>query len=272
MDDSTSPAEVDTGQVITLAAEVYENFFVPALFAQFTGPVLSAAKVAPGDRLLDVACGTGVLARAARDSVGRDGTVTGLDLNPAMLAVARRTVGVDWRQGAAERLPFEGESFDVVVSQFGLMFFVDRAAALSEMARVLEPNGRAAIAVWASLDENPGYAAMVNLLDRLFGKAVADALRAPFALGDRQLVADLVTCAGFRDVEVAQVAGTARFSSLEAWMHTDIRGWTLADRITDEEFVKLLEHACRDLAHFVGDDGEVAFAAPALVVTGCAPE
>jgi SAM-dependent methyltransferase len=271
VDDVAKREPSDHGQVVTTAAEVYEEFFVPALFAQFTGPVLSAARVGPGQRVLDVACGTGVLARAAVDVVGPSGSVVGVDINPAMLAVAGRFPGVDWRHGAAEQLSVDSAAFDVVVSQFGLMFFADRVAALAEMVRVLTPVGRAAVAVWAALDAIPGYAAMVEVLDQLFGREAADALRAPFVLGDHALLRDVAATAGFDDIAIEKVAGTARFASLEAWMHTDIRGWTLADRIDDDQFATLLEHAHRDLAGFVGRDGTVAFDAPALVLSARAP-
>jgi ubiquinone/menaquinone biosynthesis C-methylase UbiE len=97
--------------------------------------VADAAKIASGDRVLDVGCGTGVLARAAADRVAADGQVTGLDLNKGMLAVARRLrPKIEWRQGDATKLPFADGSYDVVMSQFSLMYFPDRIAALNEMS------------------------------------------------------------------------------------------------------------------------------------------
>lgn len=112
------------------AAEAYEALHVSALFEEWTEPVLDAAEVEPGHRVLDVACGTGVLARAALSRVGPTGAVVGLDPAPGMLAVAGRIApSVDWQLGTAEALPFPDASFDRVVSQFGLMFFVDRAGA-----------------------------------------------------------------------------------------------------------------------------------------------
>src|SRR5262245_21700611 len=162
------------GQVSADAAEIYEEFYLPALFQEWTGRMADAAHVAPGQRVLDVACGTGVLARAVGDRVGPAGSDVGLDLNPGMLAVARRTApAIDWRQGRAESLPFPSASFDAVLSQFGLMFFADRPAAIREMQRALRPGGHLAVAVWASLDDTPGYAAFVALLRRLFGEETA---------------------------------------------------------------------------------------------------
>jgi ubiquinone/menaquinone biosynthesis C-methylase UbiE len=114
----------DTGQVTRSAAEVYDEFFVPALFQPWAGRVVDEARVKPGDAVLDVACGTGVVARIAAESVGPMGSVAGLDLNEGMLAVAaRRSPGVHWHHGRAEEMPFESDFFDAVVCQFGLMFF-----------------------------------------------------------------------------------------------------------------------------------------------------
>ena len=174
--ESTEPlTDADRGQVAATAAEIYEGFFLPALFQQWAVPVLEAAETSRDDHLLDVGCGTGVVAREAIARVGRDGRVVGIDPNDGMLAVARKTLGVDWRKGVAEDLPFDDDTFDVVVCQFAMMFFEDRDQAVREMQRVLRPGSRVAIATWASLFETPGYAAVVELPDRLFGSDAADA-------------------------------------------------------------------------------------------------
>ncbi len=256
------------GQLNSSAAEVYETFFVPALFGDWPPVVADAAAIRPGDRVLDVACGTGVLAREAARRVGPDGSVTGFDRNADMLSVARRmSSGIDWREGMAEALPFEENTFDAVVCQFGLMFFEDRAAALSEMHRVLKPGGRLAIAVWAALETSPGYAAMVALLDRLFGAVPADALRVPFNLGERAVLDRLVGATPLEDIGIETHPGTARFASIDAWVTTDVRGWTLADMIDDAQFDLLLSEAWQTLAEFIAPDRTVAFAAPAHVLS-----
>lgn len=260
--------DATTGQVAESAAQVYERFFVPALFGQWPDQVLRSAGVTPGMTVLDVGCGTGVLSRAALDLVGPSGAVTGLDLNPGMLDVAGgQTSAVTWVQGSAEELPFGEDGFDAVVSQFALMFFADRDAALTEMSRVALAQAPVAVVTWAGLDATPGYAAMVDLLDRLFGSARADALRAPFVLGTADLLHATVS-PHLDDVDVRRLEGTARFDSLDSWVHTDIRGWTLADSITDEEYDALQKAAERELAQFVGEDGTVQFAAPALLAVG----
>jgi ubiquinone/menaquinone biosynthesis C-methylase UbiE len=173
----------DKGQVSKNAAEIYEEFFVPALFQPWTSRVADAAQVQAGQRVLDVACGTGVLARTVAERVGPAGSVVGLDVNAGMLAVAKRQAPqIEWQDGIAEDMPFDNDSFDAVVSQFGLMFFEDKCAAIKEMARVLRPGGQLVVAVWDSLENTPGYAIMVDLLQRLFGDKAANGLRAPYSL------------------------------------------------------------------------------------------
>lgn len=261
------------GQVTRSAAEVYEEFFVPALFRQWAPRVADAAGLGPGQRVLDVACGTGVLAREAAGRVGPSGAVTGLDRNEGMLAVARREApGIEWRPGRAEALPFADGAFDAVISQFGLMFFEDHLAALKEMWRVLRPgSGRLAVAVWDALDRSPGYAAMTALLRRLFGERVANEMRAPFALGDPEVLRSLFARAGIPGVEVCTLDGTALYPSLETWVRTDVKGWTLADLIDDAQYRTLLEQAERELSRYVRGDGTVEFRSPAHVATATKP-
>jgi SAM-dependent methyltransferase len=256
------------GQVTRSAAEIYETFFVPALVQEWAGPVAAAAKLAPGQAALDIACGTGVLAREAARRVAPGGKVTGLDRNDGMLAMARRMApGIEWREARAESLPFPNQSFDAVLSQFGLMFFEDRKAALKEMWRVLRPGGHLAVAVWASSDRSPGYAAMIALLQRLFGESIADELRAPFKLGDPALFGSLFDDAGIPAVDIQSRDGMARFPSIEAWVHTDIKGWTLADRIDDAQYETLLSEARKALRPYLADGETVAFRCPALIAT-----
>ncbi len=230
--------------------------------------VVEAAQIGPGEMILDVACGTGVLTLAAAERVGPSGSVVGLDINEGMLAVARRKAStIEWRHGRAESLPFSDHTFDAVISQFGLMFFEDQEVAIQEMVRVLRPGGRLAIAVWDSLDNTPGYAAVTKLLQRLFGDQAADALRAPYELGDTQVLHSMFTGVGLEDLMIETHQGTARFPSLETWMYTDVKGWTLASILDDSQFKVLLREAKRELQPFVGKDGMVNFPAPAHILT-----
>lgn len=258
----------DLGQVTAGAADIYETFFVPALFGEWAPRVVDTARIARSDDVLDIACGTGVVAREALARIGPDGSVTGLDRNADMLAVAARvSPEITWREGMAEDLPFDDGSYDSVLSQFGLMFFEDQVAALKDMYRVLRPGGRLVVAVWDSLERSPGYQAVTDLLQRLFGTSIADAMRAPFTLGDTADVYGLFDRAGIKDVTLETMTGTANFPSIDAWVHTDVKGWTLADLIDDEQYTVLEAEARKDLARFADDDGRVSFASPAHLVS-----
>lgn len=256
------------------AATGYENLLVPALFGQWANIVLDTAQVRPGHRVLDVACGTGVLARQAVDRVGLTGSVCGIDPAPGMLAVAGRLAPtVAWRQGMAELLPYAEHSFDAVVSQFGLMFFADRRQALQEMVRVLAPQCRLAVAVWDSLENIPAYATEVALLDRIAGKHAADALRAPFVLGSRTDLAALFEGADVPSVAIATHTGTARFPSVTTMVEADLRGWlpVMGVVLSEEQIQRILAEAQSALARYVTGEGNVEFALSTHVITGSKP-
>jgi len=255
-------------------ARAYERLHVPALFQQWCPRVLDAAGVKAGHRVLDVACGTGVLAREAARRVGPQGRVAGVDQESGMLAVAAEVAPqVEWREAMAESLPYLDESFDAVVSQFGLMFFSDRPQALREMTRVLRPGGRLAIAVWDSLENSEAYPIEVELLERLAGDAAADALRAPFVLGDTDTLAALIEDSGVASVSVQTETGTARFPSIRAMVEADLRGWlpVMGVFLKDHQILELLEESESALAHHVTEDGTVEFNAPAHIATGIKP-
>jgi SAM-dependent methyltransferase len=253
------------------ASEAYESLHVPALFRQWAPRVLDAAGVAPGQRVLDVACGTGVLAREAAERVGGAGFVAGVDPSPGMLAVAGRLAPlVEWRPGTAESIPYPDASFDAVVSQFGLMFFPDRPAALREMLRVLAPGGTLAVAVWDSLENSAAYPIEVDLLQRLAGQAAAEALRAPFVLGDRRELSALFEGAGVKSVRVDTHHGTARFPDIRTMVEADLRGWLpVLDVVLEEELIeRILAASETALGRYVTADGTMEFDSPAHIVAG----
>lgn len=255
-------------------AEAYEALHVPALFQEWVPRVLDAADVQAGHRVLDVACGTGVLARGASSRVGPSGEVVGVDPNPGMLTVARRTEDqVDWRQGTAEALPVEDGGFDRVVSQFGMMFFTDPAAGVREMLRALEPGGRFAIAVWDSLEHAPAYKRTVDLLERMAGPDAADALRAPFALGNAGALSHVVEGAAGSPVSVSTIVGRARFPTVRSMVEADLRGWlpVMGVELEDDLISEILDAAEEDLAGFVVPGGAMEFDQPAHIVSGTRP-
>ena len=265
-------AEVASRQQIQAAA-AYEELLVPALFEEWAPRVASAAALSPDKNVLDVACGTGVLAREVAAWVGETGVV-GLDRDPGMLAIARRLAPrLRWCNGSAEELPFPDERFDAVVSQFGLMFFADRTQALREMMRVLVPAGRLVVAVWDSLTNTPVYAIEVELLDRIAGREAADALRAPFALGDRNELANLFEDAGVGCVTVTTHQGKAQFPSVRSMVEADLRGWlpVMGINLPEDQIASILESAEKALSPYVTGQGKLRFDSPAHIVTGNRP-
>lgn len=255
-------------------ARAYEELHVPALFRQWCGRLLDRVDACPGDRVLDLACGTGILAREAAARVGATGRVCGLDPGPGMLTVARELgPGTEWREGVAESIPYEAASFDALVSQFGLMFFTDCERALSEMVRVLRPGGRLAVAVWESLENSQAYPIMVGLLEKLAGVDAASALRAPFALGDKAELERLFSEAGVEDLCVQTHPGTARFPSIRSMVEADLRGWLpiMGVVLSEDVIAAILEEAQSALDEFVTEGGAMEFDAPALIASGRKP-
>ena len=261
-------AEPERWQVSTDAAEVYESCFVPAIFGAWARPVAEAAGIRAGHKVLDVGCGTGVLAREALRRVGQDGQVVGLDLNEGMLAVAgRMEPKVEWLLGDAASLPFEDASFDVVASQFALMYFPDRMASLREAWRTLAPGGHLAIAAWASIEHARGYQILANIAARQCGREAANVLEAPFVLGDRAELTKLFVSSGISDVKVTLHAGSIRFPSVQEFIRVEVKGSPLADMVSDDAMQTLAGESETALGEFVVPSGEIVIPMDAHIVT-----
>ena len=189
------------------AAEFYELYSM-FMLEPWVPALMKAVHLQSGERVLDVACGTGFVARHAAECVGETGTVTGVDINAGMLAVAKAataskaTLTIDWREADVSALPFPDGSFDVALCQQGLQFFPDRLGALQEIRRILVPGGRMGLSVWGSLEENPYFLAVEVAIRRHVSDDAASGLRKPHALADPEEVRAAITKSGFEDVDV----------------------------------------------------------------------
>lgn len=268
MEITASQAELDAGRG-------YDALFVPALFEPWTNHLIDGLGMKSSDDVLDVACGSGILARHILSRSGGSGRIVGVDPAPGMLAAASEVEpGIEWVCGSAEALDFDDDMFDGVVSQFGMMFFQDRQKAAREMLRVNKPGGYLAVAVWDSIDNNPAYGAVIALLDRKIGSAAGDALRMPYNLGDPKAVISVFEQAGFTGINVETKTEQARFSNTRIMVEAELRGWLpLFDiHLSEDKITDVLAQSDSTLSRFVAPSGEVVFPTSAHIVTARKPQ
>ena len=247
---------IETFQIPIEAAERYEAEFVPAFFAQWAPILCTAAAVTAGQTVLDVGCGTGIVARTAADLVGPAGSVTGLDLNEAMLTVARRVrPDVAWRQGDACALPLDEQTFDVVLSQMALMFVPDRPAALREMCRVVKPAGTVGLVVPSELERQVAFAPFLDIAARHAGPEARSLMSSYFVCGSLDELTALVEAAGLT-VTISRIqTGTYTAPSIDVAVANEIESTPLRERISDEVYQQIRDDA-RDLfAPYTTADG-----------------
>ena len=226
--------------------QVYEQVLVPAVLRSLSERVLEIATPRAGERVLDLACGTGIVARSVAPIVGTEGTVVGVDVLPPMLAVARSLpppagAAIDWREGDATALDLPDASFDLVICQQGLQFFPDRAATASEVHRVLTPDGRFVAAAWQSIDRQPFWKPFSEIEARNLAPLglSRDDVRIPFSWGEAEPIRELLEEAGFTSIELSTTTIRTDFAA--------------------ETFVEDLEYPYGALVHGFVEDPE-AFA------------
>ncbi|MDQ4058767.1 MAG: methyltransferase domain-containing protein [Actinomycetota bacterium] len=249
-------SSVETFEIPLEAAELYEEKFVPALFAEWAPLLVEAAGVRSGQSVLDVACGTGIAARAAADRLGGEGKVVGLDLNESMLTVARRLRSdIEWKQGDVAALPFSDGSFDVVLCQSALMFFPDPGSALREMQRVAAPRGTVAVQVYGTLESQPAYGPWVDLVARHAGPEAIDLLSTYFVHGALDALTALFEAAELEISAIRTHLARVRFDSIDQFVRTEVEATPLRERISDEIYERILEDSRELLSRYVTSDG-----------------
>ncbi len=240
-------------------AAIYERWFVPAIGLPFATRVVEAAELHPGERVLDVACGTGVATRLAADRVGAAGAVAGIDGHPGMLVVARDVTppdsAIEWRQASADGLPYPDASFDAAVCSLSLQFFADKVRALREMRRVLVPGGRVVIGVPGPTP--PLLEVLHEVLTDHLGAEVAAFVHGVFALDDPTRLEELLVAAGFDDVRVQVRPVPVRLDAPADFLWQYLLGTPLATAVAEvdeQDRDALQREVVRRWAPFVVDD------------------
>jgi ubiquinone/menaquinone biosynthesis C-methylase UbiE len=235
---------------------------VPSLFGPWAVDLVKLAAPLRGERILDVACGTGIVARLAAQNLGPMGKVVGLDLNPGMITVAHSTSAgtenIEWREGNAMALPLSDKTFDLVLCQQGLQFFPNRLVSLNEMHRVLVPGGRLALSVWSSIRNCPGFHSLAEALGNHVSSEAAAFMHSPFSLADERELSSLVEQAGFHDVKIRLATKQLVFPSPEEFVKRYVAASPLAAMVAKAESSSqqaLLENVSEALRSYVNHEG-----------------
>ena len=197
----------DRCQLSGAGPESYERYQVPSVFGPLAELFLPYVGLQKGQRVLDAACGTGVVVRQAAELLGETGSAVAIDLNAGMLEVAAANApatgaAIEWRQGDVAALPCEDEEFDAVLCQQGLQFFPDKSAALTEMHRVLKSGGTLGLCVWRGIEHSPCHSAILAALTDHAGADIAQKIKAPFSFGSPDGVRSALSDVGFTDVSI----------------------------------------------------------------------
>jgi ubiquinone/menaquinone biosynthesis C-methylase UbiE len=252
--------------------ELYERWLVGPIFQPWATIALDRAGVAAGDRMLDIACGTGIVARLAIQRLSGKARVVGVDTSRGMLDLARAIEpAVDWREGNAAALPVnDPERYDVVVCNQGLQFFDDRSASVHEMRRVTAPGGRLAVVVWKSLEDTPFFNELHQLAEQRLGMFVDRR----HSLGDPRALQELIAHAGFADVRVEGLSLTIRLPDPAMFVQLNSRAVvgmsTTGSTMSREERARLSDLIAQDSARIVrryATSGGLAFELGANVAT-----
>jgi ubiquinone/menaquinone biosynthesis C-methylase UbiE len=270
--------EHEPWQLTGSAAELYERYLVPAITSVWATDLVQRAALQAGERILDAACGTGIVARLAAERVGERGTVVGLDLNRGMLAIARSlpppsAASIAWQEASVLAMPFSDATFDVVLCQLGLQFFPDRPQALREMRRVLVPRGRLLLSVFGPIEHNPATHALAGALERHLGTDAAAIKRAEHGLAETQELRDMATSAGFAVVRIDTVTHEVHFPSPREYVHIQLAATPLATFMRQrprEQQVRVTAAVVADVAVALQShirDGELVFPQECHILT-----
>jgi len=257
---SQSSSGAPSWQLEGNAPLAYDTHIVDVFLQAYSSRLVEVAAIKPGDRVLDVACGTGIVTRLVANKIGSAGQVVGFDLNAGMLARARasrETAAIEWRLGNATDMPFADATFDCVICQHGLQFIPDKVAAVSEMHRVLADRGRIVISVWRSIEHCPWQGAIADAVERNMGSEHAAQIRSAFSFGDADQLQQIIVAVGFRGVEIRIERETIRHASIADYVPSYISATPVAAAVAglDKEAQAKITTDVRDAlaAYRVGD-------------------
>jgi ubiquinone/menaquinone biosynthesis C-methylase UbiE len=265
MTDQASNPAVDTS-----AAEAFEKYLVPVIFGPWSRALVDHTSPRDGERLLDIGCGTGVAARYAAGIVGK---TTAIDLNAGMIAHARTLDPenlVEWHEDTILELPFDDDSFDIVVGNQVLQFVPDRAKALSEVRRVLAPGGRLALTVFCDIELCPGHCAVAKALEK--HNVDPSGIQIPYSFGDPVVLGDVIQQAGFRDVSVVRRTMEARFATAEKFVDALAAGGPSSrhalEQLDGTGLREVIAEVTETLAQYTDNDGVRILTAANMALAG----
>ena len=258
--------EVESWQIAGDSPASYEEYLVPGIFKPWAEKLVHLSSPSPGSTILDVACGTGIIARTAASKVGSDARVTGFDLNPQMLDKAsemaeREGLEIDWQQGDAGDLPFEDNQFDHLFCQQAMQFFPEPQQVLKEMQRVLKPGGTLALNILRSIHYNPAYKILADELEEHAGTTAGTMMRSPFPDWNQKTIRNMVAEAGFEDIQIHLDIISMRYPSPEEFLRREAASSPLAEEIEtmDPERRKKLVDDLKDSLEVYKDSRGVVF-------------
>ncbi len=269
---STSGHSKSGWQLSGDSPRAWERYLVPTAIAVWAEDLINRAGLRPGDRFLDVGCGSGYVARLAVPKVRWTGTVTGLDLNVGMLQVAKELSAlieppIDWVKGDVQDLPFPDASFDAVTCQFGVQYLPDRRKALKEIHRVIAPGGRFLFNVFRSTQFNTGWLPLIESLDRHIGPHAGDIFRSIFALGSMDQIRSLMQQSGWRDYSIHIRVDEARYPSVEDFVRWELESMPTPQLKDDfERTAQAIADDCAEAMVNYRDDNGIVFPAQCYVV------
>lgn len=228
--------KIESWQIAGNSPAAYEEYLVPGIFKPWAEKLVHLSSPAPGSTILDVACGTGIVARTAASSLGSDARVTGLDINQQMLNKAsemseKSGLEIEWKQGDASQLPFEDNQFDHLFCQQAMQFFTDPKQVLKEMHRVMKSEGTLALSILRPINHNPAYQILADRLEEHAGETAGTMMRSPFPDWNQKTIRTMVAEAGFEDIQIHLEIISMRYPSPEEFLRREAASSPLAEEI-----------------------------------------